>query len=244
MRPEVSVVIPAYEEGPWLAENLRTLIDAVTYDAEFLVVVDSESDSSLGQITDLMKQEPSVKSLINTYGKGPANALRFGIDASQGNIVVVFMSDGCDDALQVDSLCRLVSRGVAIACASRYAPSGQQVGGPRLKRFLSKLAGLSFNWLTGVGTKDATNSFKAYQRKFLNEVEIESSSGFEVGIELVAKAHRAGLSVAEIPTTWIDRSDGESKFQLFKWIPSYLKWYLVGIGLIRLKERKKENVKN
>ena len=59
-----------------------------------------------------------------------------------------------------------------------------------------------------VGTRDATNSFKAYSTEFVRQVGIESDAGFEIGIELVAKARRHRLPVAEIPTIWLQRDTG------------------------------------
>ena len=105
------------------------------------------------------------------------------------------------------------------------------MGGPRLKKFLSRAAGNSFSFFTGVGTRDVTNSFKAYDRRFVERVKIHSEDGFEIGIELVAKARRLNQPVAEIPTTWIDRDFGYSKFRLGKWLPKYITWYLFGLGL-------------
>ena len=74
------------------------------------------------------------------------------------------MADGCDDPRQIDELARLVERGVVVAAASRYMPGGQQVGGPLFKRLLSADAGRTLYWFARVGTRDATNSFKAYSR--------------------------------------------------------------------------------
>ena len=82
-----------------------------------------------------------------------------------------------------------------------------------------------------VGTHDATNSFKAYSREFVERVGIDSDAGFELGIELVAKARRFGLPVAELPTIWLDRTDGTSNFKVRAWIPKYLHWYLYALGL-------------
>jgi len=140
------------------------------------------------------------------------------------------MADGCDDARQIDDLVRLVERGVAVAAASRYMAGGQQVGGPVLKGTLSKMAGRSLRVLAHVGTRDATNSFKAYSTEFVREVGIDSRDGFEIGIELTAKAKRLGLPVAEIPTIWLDRQAGVSNFRVAKWIPSYLYWYRFAFG--------------
>jgi hypothetical protein len=145
-------------------------------------------------------------------------------------VAVVTMADGCDDARQIDELVRLVERGVAVAAASRYMPGGQQVGGPVIKGTMSRLAGRSLRMLAHVGTRDATNSFKAYSTEFVRQVGIDSRDGFEIGIELTAKAKRLRLPVAEIPTIWLDRQAGVSNFKVAKWVPSYVRWYRFAFG--------------
>ena len=59
---------------------------------------------------------------------------------------------------------------------------------------------------------------------------LASRSGFEIGLELTAKARRARLPVAEIPTIWLERTSGVSRFKVVKWIPKYLRWYLFAFG--------------
>jgi dolichol-phosphate mannosyltransferase len=81
-----------------------------------------------------------------------------------------------------------------------------------------------------VGTRDATNSFKAYSTDFVRQVGIDSRAGFEIGLELTAKARRLGLPVAEIPTIWLERQAGVSNFKLAAWIPKYLRWYRLAFG--------------
>ena len=88
----------------------------------------------------------------------------------------------------------------------------------------------SRHYVARVGTKDATNSFKAYSREFLHEVGVSSSHGFEVALELVAKAKRLRRPVSEVPTIWLDRTQGESRFQTVKWLPVYLRWFLFAFG--------------
>ena len=117
-----------------------------------------------------------------------------------------------------------------VAAASRYMPGGQQVGGPVIKGTMSRLAGRSLRMLAHVGTRDATNSFKAYSTDFVREVGIDSRDGFEIGIELTAKAKRLRLPVAEIPTIWLDRQAGVSNFKVARWVPSYAHWYRFAFG--------------
>jgi dolichol-phosphate mannosyltransferase len=231
VKPRVSVVIPAYNEGAAVVPFLDRIFEAITLPAEVLVVYDTVGDTTVPFLETYATREPRLRPVLNTIGRGPANALRCGIAQATADVVVVTMADGSDDPMQIDQLTRLVERGVVVACASRYMRGGQQVGGPWVKGRISRLAGVSLNLVGHVGTHDATNSFKAYSRAFVERVGIDSDAGFELGIELVAKARRLGLPVAELPTIWLDRADGTSNFKIKAWIPRYLHWYLYALGL-------------
>src|SRR5258708_36905182 len=185
-----------------------------------------EEDTTLPFLRERSKRDPRIMPVRNKLGRGTATASRQGFAEAQADVVVVTMADGSDDPQQIDPMVRLVERGVVIAAASRYMRGGQQVGGPWLKGRISRAAGVSLQMFGRVGTHDATNSFKAYSRSFVDQVGIESDAGFEIGIELVAKARRLGLPVAEIPTIWLDRSFGTSNFQMSAWMGRYLKWYV------------------
>jgi glycosyltransferase involved in cell wall biosynthesis len=228
--PRVSVVVPAYNEGENILPVLDRIFEAVRLPCEVLVVVDTPDDTTVAVVDEYALKEPRLKCLVNTYGRGPANAIRFGIGAAAAPVAVVTMADGCDDPRQIDDLARLVDRGVAVAAASRYMPGGQQVGGPVIKGLMSKGAGRSLRLLAHIGTRDATNSFKAYSTEFVRAVGIDSRDGFEIGIELTAKARRMRMPVAEIPTIWLDRQAGVSNFRVAKWIPGYLRWYRFAFG--------------
>ena len=228
--PRVSIVVPAYNEGPGIGPFLDRLFESVTLPCEVLIVTDMPEDTTLAVTRERANSEPRLRSLVSSYGSGPANAIRYGVDAATSPVVVVTMADGCDDPRQIDELTRLVERGVVVAAASRYAPGGQQVGGPLLKGTMSRLAGRSLHLLARVGTRDATNSFKAYNTEFVRQVGIDSRAGFEIGLELTAKAKRLRLPVAEIPTIWLDRQLGVSNFKLAAWVPEYLRWYRFAYG--------------
>jgi len=226
----VSVVIPAYREGDVIVPVLERIEEGVSLEHELLVVVDDDADSTVPFVEALAREGMPVRALLNTYGPGPANAIRFGIDSAQSPVVVVTMADGSDDPRLIDDLTRLVERGVVVAAASRYMPGGQQVGAPFLKRMLSRSAGRSLSLLARVGTHDATNSFKAYSTDFVREVGIDSRYGFEIGLELTAKARRLRLPVAELPTIWLERATGVSRFKVASWVPHYLRWYRFAFG--------------
>ena len=230
MKPRVSIVIPAYNEGEAIIDCLDRIFEAVTLPCEVVVVFDHLDDATVPYLHKYSTTEPRLRPVLNDRAPGPANAIRVGVERADADVVVVTMADGCDDPQQIDQLTRLVNRGVVIAAGSRYARGGQQVGGPVLKGFLSRLAGVSLHYLARVGTRDATNSFKAYSTAFVREVGIESDGGFELALELVAKAKRLRLPVAELPTIWLDRSTGVSNFKLLAWIPNYIKWWMFAFG--------------
>ena len=228
--PRVSIVIPVRNEGDAVDACLDRILAGVQLPCEVLVVYDDERDTTLPVLRKYADSDDRVVPLHNTYGPGPAMAIRYGIDHVAAPVAVVTMADGSDDAEQIDALCKLVERGVVIAAASRYTSGGQHIGGRLLKSTLSRIAGLSLYWLAGVGTRDATNSFKAYSTEFVRQVGIESDGGFEIGIELVAKARRLRRPVAELPTIWLERAQGMSSFKLARWIPRYLHWYRAAFG--------------
>jgi dolichol-phosphate mannosyltransferase len=228
--PRVSIVIPAYNEGESILPVLDRIFEGVTLPCEVVVVVDMPEDTTVPVVAKYTETEPRLRCAINTYGRGPANAIRYGIDHAATPVAVVTMADGSDDPRQIDQLTLLVERGVAVAAASRYMPGGQQIGGPLIKGLLSRTAGKSLKLFTRMGTCDATNSFKAYSTEFVRAVGIDSRAGFEIGIELTAKARRLRRPVAEIPTIWLERDAGMSNFKLAQWIPKYLRWYRFAFG--------------
>lgn len=230
MTPRASIIVTAYNEGEAIVTCLDRILEGVALPCEVLVVYDSPDDTTAPWVEKYARDDDRVVPTLNTFGRGPAYAIRYGFSVAQAPVVVVTMADGCDDPQQIDALVRLVERGVVVAAASRYSRGGQQVGGPLLKRTLSRTAGLSLALLARVGTKDATNSFKAYNRDFVSKVGIDSDAGFEVGLELVAKARRLRLPVAELPTIWLDRTFGQSNFRIRDWLPRYLYWYRFAFG--------------
>ena len=79
-------------------------------------------------------------------------------------------------------------------------------------------------YFTSFPIKDATNSFRLFKKELIDKVNIESNKGFTLSLELTAKAHRLGYKITEIPTTWVERDKGKSRFKLFSFILPYMKW--------------------
>jgi dolichol-phosphate mannosyltransferase len=238
--PQISVVLPVYNEGEAVEPVLRALSAAVTTPHELVVVYDFDGDTTVPVIARLTPEIPGLRGLRNDLGRGVLNAMKAGIAGTSAPHVLISMADGSDEPDVVDRMVALARDGADVVSASRYMKGGGQVGGPFLKRLMSRTAGLTLHWFAGVPTHDPTNNFKLYSRRFLESVTIESSAGFELALELTVKATLGGNRVAQVPTTWRDRTAGQSNFKLRKWLPHYLHWYRVAfVGRLRSLARRR-----
>ena len=232
----ISFVIPVRNE----AENIRPTLEALTAvfhaPAEIVIVYDEENDPTLPVVRSLAAP-PSVEYRLvrNTLGRGPANALKAGFAAAKGDALIVMMADRSDDLRALDPMLQRFADGYDLVVGSRYMPGGEQIGGPWLKGKLSRVAGTSLK-MFGLPISDPTNSYKLYRTERLQQLSLESAGGFEINLEIVGKACRAGWRLAEVPSRWEDRTEGQSKFKLWRWLPRYLRWYgytLTGIAAAR-----------
>ena len=224
-------MIPVYNEGENIAATLEGLMTSVrTRPLEVLLVYDFDGDTTVSVAQRLQPTMPELRLVKNDLGRGALNALRVGFRSAAAPYVVVSMADGSDDPADIDRMLAEARHGADLVAGSRYMRGGAQVGGPPLKRTLSRLAGLSLHLLSGLPLHDPTNNFKLYSRRLLDRVSIESRAGFELALELTVKAYRLQLRVAEVPTTWRDRTAGQSRFRMWKWLPHYLRWYAYGLA--------------
>jgi glycosyltransferase involved in cell wall biosynthesis len=222
----VDLVMPVYNEGPNIALALERIAAEIPIPKRLLVVYDFEEDDTLPILRSLASRYPWATAQKNNLGKGVINAVRAGFAAATADVVVVTMADLSDDLAIVPEMVRRIRQeGFDIVCASRYMKGGRQIGGPKLKGMLSRLAGVTLYTFAGLPTHDATNAFRAYRRTLLERIPIESQGGFEYTLELTVKAHAMGYKITELPATWHDRSAGRSRFRLLRWLPQYLKWY-------------------
>ena len=225
----ISIVAPVFNEADNIVAFLRGVEAQVREPHEILLVYDFPEDTTLPAVAALSPPVPHVRLVHNTLGRGVLNALKAGFAASRGDVVVVMMADCSDEPKDVAPMARLVRDGADVVAGSRYVRGGRQQGGPLLKRTMSQLAGVSLHWLAGPPVHDATNNFRAYSRRVVEEIPIEGQASFALALELTLKAHWRGWKVAEVPTTWRDRTAGQSRFRVFAWLPHYLRWYLLAL---------------
>ena len=226
----IGVVVPVYNEGAVIERTLTEIQKKIHPEYTVYIVYDFAEDNTLPVVRRWVKQNPcDVRLIQNHYGHGALNAIKTGFRVAEADAVLVVMAELSDDLSGVDLMYELMEKGYDLVCGSRYCSGGKQIGGPLLKRTMSRLAGLSLNWLIRIPTHDVTNSFKLYKKDLLDSIQIESRGGFELGMEIAIKAYLQGKKVGEVPATWTDRTEGESRFRLWAWLPRYISWYLYGL---------------
>ncbi|MDA8098725.1 MAG: glycosyltransferase [Nitrospiraceae bacterium] len=225
MEPKpLGIVIPVYNEADTIAETLRRIRGAVTTPHTVYLVHDRPEDTTLPAAAPFRGDGMDISFIENPEG-GAAHAIRKGLRTAQHDLLLVTMADLSDDPAVIDRMVARMNEGFHLVCGSRYMQGGSQEGGPLIKRMLSRLAGVSLFWLGVSPVHDITNSFKLYRKSMLEHMEITSAAGFTVGMEIAVKAIRQGYRVAEVPCSWTERTAGQSRFRLFRWLPAYLTWY-------------------
>lgn len=227
----IDIIIPVYNEGEVIIKTLNEIRDNVSVDFNILIIYDFDEDNTLPVVNKYIEGNKAANIFLvkNLFQRGVLNAIKTGFQTAVSEAVLVVMGDASDDLAVVGQMYKKLEEGSDVVCGSRYMKGGKQIGGPVFKKFLSRMAGTSLYFLTGIPSHDVSNSFKLYRKSAINNIQIESTGGFEIGMEILVKSFISGKKIAEVPSTWRDRTGGKSKFKLLKWLPHYLHWYLMAI---------------
>jgi dolichol-phosphate mannosyltransferase len=229
-RPLLHIVTPVYNEGENFAALYTSIKENVKTPHKLVVVYDFDEDTTLPVAKKIAKKDDSLILHKNIKGRGVLNALKSGFEVVEKGPLLITMADLSDDLSIVDAMYDEYLKGASLIAGSRYMKGGHHVGGPVFKRTLSRLAGVSLYWVRRLPTHDVTNNFKLYDKALIDSIKIESTGGFEVAMEITVKAFRKKLKIVELPATWRDRTAGETSFHLWKWLPSYIRWYFHALG--------------
>jgi dolichol-phosphate mannosyltransferase len=224
----VGIIIPVFHEENTIRKVLLGIESLNLESARIYIIADSDTDPTLDEVRLFLSQSKlDIAILIQVSQSGPAAALKLGIDKSTESFLVFIAGDASDNTADLPKLIGVLDEGYAVASASRYAKGGKHIGGPKVKHGLSRLAGYLTFFVLRAGTSDPTNLFKAARKDFLDSITIESRNGFTIGLELVTKSQiYANLATKECSTVWRERDQGYSNFDFFRWLPSYMYWFV------------------
>jgi dolichol-phosphate mannosyltransferase len=222
---KLSVVIPAHNEALVIEPTLRGLLDVLQpngIDFEIVVVDDGSGDGTGEVVARVAAGDPRVRCVVNDGPHGFGFAVRRGLDAFEGDAVVLVMADGSDDPRDVLLYYRVLEAGYDCAFGSRFMPGAVVTDYPGLKLTINRLVNQGIRLLFRHGYNDTTNAFKAYRREVIEHLQPLLSHHFNLTVELPLKAITRGYSYAIVPTSWTNRAAGESKLQLNEMGSRYL----------------------
>ena len=220
---ELDILIPVFNENETIVKTLKNILIFVKCNYKVLICYDYDDDPTLKIIKKKFPNEPKII-FVKNFSQGFNNALISGFKKATGEAVIFFMADDHINHNVIDLCYEKFKEGYQIICPSRFISGGKMIGNPFLKATLTRIASFFLFYFTTFPIKDSTNSFRLFPRELIDKVE--SNKGFTLSLELTAKAHRLGYKIVELPTTWIERNKGKSRFKLFTFIMPYTKWLL------------------
>jgi dolichol-phosphate mannosyltransferase len=245
---KLSVVLPAYNEEGSIEETLRTLyakLQAEQIDHEIVVVNDNSKDNTLGLLTQLQTDIPSLVVHTNHGPNGFGYAIRYGLERFSGDCVAVMMSDLSDDPVDLVAFYRkMVAENLDCVFGSRFIRGGATYDYPKHKYIINRLANTLIRLLVGIPYNDSTNAFKMYRKHTIDGLKPFLSAHFNLTIELPLKAITRGYSWAVLPNSWRNRKAGESNLKIKEMGSRYLfilLYILIEKYLSRSDYKKKNN---
>ena len=212
----VAVVVPTFNE----VGNIDTLLRAVRQvvpDATILVVDDASPDGTADVADELGRLLGGIEVLRREAKDGLGAAYRFGLRrAIEGGAEVCVQMDAdlSHDPASLPALVAAVQYGADVAIGSRYVPGGITMNWPRRRRQLSRWGNRYAAGVLGLAVNDVTAGYRAYRSEALERMKFDSVSaeGYGFQVEMTYRLVRLGGKVVEIPITFRDRMQGDSKF--------------------------------
>ncbi len=229
----VVIVMPTYNERQNLEIIAGRIREAVP-DACVLVVDDNSPDGT-GDLADkLAEADPRVQVLHRTEkaGLGRAYVAGFTWALDRGYDLIVEMD--ADGSHRPEDLPRLLATSAAAdaVIGSRYVPGGTVVNWPVSRKILSAGANIYTRAMLGIRVKDATGGFRVYRAATLREIDLNGiqSAGYCFQIDMTLRVLQAGLTITEVPITFIERERGTSKMSRTVILESFVRVARWGIG--------------
>ncbi len=211
----VLIVIPTYQESA----NIESILErtrTVFPDGSILVVDDNSPDGTaelaekagekFGRI-DVLRR-PGKAGLGSAYRAGFAWGLAKGFD-----VLIEMDADFSHDPAAIASLVQGIEDGADLVVGSRYVPGGAIPGWPAHRALLSRYGNKYAKTILGLKLNDATAGYRAFRASILERIDYPTvrADGYGFQIEMAYRVTRAGGIIREVPITFVDRTEGESK---------------------------------
>jgi glycosyltransferase involved in cell wall biosynthesis len=212
------------------AENVKNTLSRVeeslsTFKGNYEIVAvnDGSTDNTFEILKEIAERNKRIKVVSYPKNMGRGMALRRGFKESQGEIVVSIDADLSYDPKYILDLIEALEKNsyIDFVLASPYMPGGGAKDVPSLRLWISKLGNKILRFAMPNRIHTSTGIFRAYRRKVLDSIELESD-GKEIHLEILSKALALGFRVKEVPAVLTGRKRGASKFKFRKTAISHL----------------------
>ncbi|TMD23686.1 MAG: glycosyltransferase family 2 protein [Chloroflexi bacterium] len=209
MTPEISIVIPAFNEAlrlPATLDRIEAYLKRAGLTAEVIVVDDGSRDATAEVVAQRAKRWPQLKLVVAERNAGKGVAVRLGMVAARGRYRVFSDADLSVPIDDMEKLLRPLHTGAGVAIASRGLRSSQvELHQPWYRETMGKI----FNRLVRIfvlgGVHDTQCGFKAFTAEVADRVfPVLQTRGFGFDVEVLYRAQHAGYQVVEVPTRWIN----------------------------------------
>jgi len=238
LNKEISLVIPVYNEHQTIVELLDEIEEVVSSSYKAYIVFDHDNDSTLTRREEIHAKFENINFIKNKYGAGVIGAFKTGFDIADSKYIVPIMADLSDMPESINVMYDKIQGGYDLVVASRYMKGGKKIGGPKLKYCLSVLSNSMLYFFTDLPLHDITNAFIMYRKEVIKGIKVESTGGFEITMEIIAKSYRDNRKMTEVPTINRDRAAGQSNFKMMTWMKNYCYWFFYILNVYVKKKMK------
>lgn len=204
----VSLVIPALNEAQnigWVLERVPALVDEV-------ILVDGDSTDDTIAVSRRIR--PNIR-VIGQDRPGKGAALRAGFGAAYGDVIVMIDADRSMDPHEIERFVALIDDGYDLVKGSRFMHGGGTDDMERIRQLGNGALNGLVNVLFGAHFTDLCYGYAALRRSRLDDLAL-TADGFEIETEIVVRALRVGLRIAEVPSFEAPRAHGESNLHTWR----------------------------
>jgi glycosyltransferase involved in cell wall biosynthesis len=213
-RPDLTVVVPVYNEAPSLAALHRELTESLTAwgrSYELILVDDGSTDESWSLLAGIQARDAMVRAIRFRRNFGQTAAFAAGFAEARGGIIVTSDGDLQNDPRDIPALVeRLEQDGADIVCGWRKNRKDPFIN----RRLPSYLANRLISWATGVRLNDYGCSLKAFRAEVVKPLRLYG----ELHRFLPALASEMGVRIVEQPVNHRARAHGRSKYGISRTI--------------------------
>jgi len=224
MKTQTSIILPTYNEEGNIVELITTISNVLNEEKinHEVIVVDDDSPDGTADVVRNNFDTNKVRLFVRKGDRGLATAIRYGIERSQGDTVVIMDTDFNHDPYVIPQLIEFLKY-YDIVIGSRFVFGGGMED--RLRYYLSLIYTTWLRFFLGIRIKDKLSGFLSMRKERLIELDMDSIF-FGYGdflIRLLLKAQKRGYRILEVPTFYVLRRSGESKTDFFEVFYKYTK---------------------